>query len=222
MRFLQPDSIIPDQFNPQSWNRFSYVYNRPVNFNDPTGHDPIPPYIEFIQAAISYFQNIGYQVVGNPTVKSIYANGADLVFRAKDSAEVLAVELKNTATVNLSTLGRNAVGNYGGSIARVISSANRFITSSNSQLREESQAILRAAQDGNLRNALYTTAKNVSDTARDFFDDIYTNMPKTPPPPLNFKLPRFPSSSIFIVPKCFLVGSCGKYPNPFRSEEVIQ
>jgi RHS repeat-associated protein len=37
-RFLQPDSIIPDQTNPQAWNRFSYVKNNPVNFNDPTGH----------------------------------------------------------------------------------------------------------------------------------------------------------------------------------------
>lgn len=37
-RFIQPDTIIPDQFNPQSWNRYSYVINRPVNLNDPTGH----------------------------------------------------------------------------------------------------------------------------------------------------------------------------------------
>jgi hypothetical protein len=37
-RFLQPDTIIPDQTNPQSWNRYSYVTNRPVNANDPTGH----------------------------------------------------------------------------------------------------------------------------------------------------------------------------------------
>jgi RHS repeat-associated protein len=37
-RFLQPDTIIPDQFNPQSWNRFSYVRNNPILFNDPTGH----------------------------------------------------------------------------------------------------------------------------------------------------------------------------------------
>jgi hypothetical protein len=37
-RFLQPDSIIPNPANPQSWNRYSYVTNRPVNFNDPTGH----------------------------------------------------------------------------------------------------------------------------------------------------------------------------------------
>ena len=37
-RFLQPDTLIPDLSNPQSWNRFSYVTNRPVNFSDPTGH----------------------------------------------------------------------------------------------------------------------------------------------------------------------------------------
>jgi len=38
-RFLQPDSIIPNPANPQSWNRFSYVENRPVNLNDPSGHN---------------------------------------------------------------------------------------------------------------------------------------------------------------------------------------
>jgi hypothetical protein len=37
-RFCQPDTIIPDLSNPQSWNRYSYVTNRPVNLNDPTGH----------------------------------------------------------------------------------------------------------------------------------------------------------------------------------------
>ena len=35
---MQPDTIIPDLSNPQGWNRYSYVTNRPVNFNDPTGH----------------------------------------------------------------------------------------------------------------------------------------------------------------------------------------
>jgi hypothetical protein len=39
-RFLQPDTIIPDQTNPQSWNRYSYVANRPINTNDPSGHWP--------------------------------------------------------------------------------------------------------------------------------------------------------------------------------------
>jgi RHS repeat-associated protein len=39
-RFIQPDSIIPNQLNPQSWNRFSYVLNSPIIFNDPSGHFP--------------------------------------------------------------------------------------------------------------------------------------------------------------------------------------
>lgn len=39
-RFLQPDTIIPDLSNPQSWNRYSYVTNRPINVNDPSGHWP--------------------------------------------------------------------------------------------------------------------------------------------------------------------------------------
>ena len=37
-RFQQPDTIIPNAANPQSWNRFSYVRNNPILFNDPTGH----------------------------------------------------------------------------------------------------------------------------------------------------------------------------------------
>jgi GH24 family phage-related lysozyme (muramidase) len=50
--FLQPDTVIPNSANPQSWNRYSYVQNRPMNFNDPTGHwtnetnDPVKERLE--------------------------------------------------------------------------------------------------------------------------------------------------------------------------------
>ncbi|MBL8099772.1 MAG: hypothetical protein JNK81_11360 [Anaerolineales bacterium] len=37
-RFIQPDTIIPSLYSPQTLNRFSYVGNNPINFNDPTGH----------------------------------------------------------------------------------------------------------------------------------------------------------------------------------------
>jgi hypothetical protein len=38
MRWTQPDTIVPGAGNPQSLNRFSYVLNQPILFNDPSGH----------------------------------------------------------------------------------------------------------------------------------------------------------------------------------------
>jgi RHS repeat-associated protein len=37
-RFTQPDSVVPERDDPQSWNRYSYTRNNPVNRVDPTGH----------------------------------------------------------------------------------------------------------------------------------------------------------------------------------------
>ena len=37
-RFLSPDTIVPSYTNSQSLNRFSYVLNNPLRYNDPTGH----------------------------------------------------------------------------------------------------------------------------------------------------------------------------------------
>ncbi len=35
---MQPDTLIPGVDSPQSWNRFSYTSNNPINYSDPTGH----------------------------------------------------------------------------------------------------------------------------------------------------------------------------------------
>ncbi len=37
-QFTQPDSIIPDVYNPQDLNRYSYVRNNPYKYVDPSGH----------------------------------------------------------------------------------------------------------------------------------------------------------------------------------------
>jgi RHS repeat-associated protein len=37
-RFISPDSVVPDYKDPQDLNRYSYVKNNPVRYNDPTGH----------------------------------------------------------------------------------------------------------------------------------------------------------------------------------------
>jgi RHS repeat-associated protein len=38
-RFIQPDTMIPNFASSGSFNRFSYVLNNPIRFNDPSGHD---------------------------------------------------------------------------------------------------------------------------------------------------------------------------------------
>ncbi len=37
-RFIQPDEVIQDIYNPQNLNRYSYVLNNPYKYNDPSGN----------------------------------------------------------------------------------------------------------------------------------------------------------------------------------------
>jgi RHS repeat-associated protein len=37
-QFSQPDSIIPDPYNPLDWNRYAYARYNPVRYSDPSGH----------------------------------------------------------------------------------------------------------------------------------------------------------------------------------------
>ena len=58
-RFMTADPYIPDLFNSQSLNRFSYVLNNPLSATDPTGYFDIHKYTEaafriFFAVAVSY------------------------------------------------------------------------------------------------------------------------------------------------------------------------
>jgi RHS repeat-associated protein len=39
-QFVSPDTVVPEEENPQHWNRYSYVSNNPLKYTDPNGHEP--------------------------------------------------------------------------------------------------------------------------------------------------------------------------------------
>ncbi|KAF0105575.1 MAG: hypothetical protein FD147_2625 [Chloroflexi bacterium] len=39
--FIQSDSLVPQPGSSQAYDRYAYVNNNPINFNDPTGHCPL-------------------------------------------------------------------------------------------------------------------------------------------------------------------------------------
>jgi RHS repeat-associated protein len=36
--FVQPDTLLPDSYNPQALNRYAYALDNPLKYTDPTGH----------------------------------------------------------------------------------------------------------------------------------------------------------------------------------------
>jgi len=55
-RFISADTVVPGLFNPQSLNRYTYAYNNPVRYTDPTGHWPGP--VDVWQWIQRTYQNI--------------------------------------------------------------------------------------------------------------------------------------------------------------------
>jgi hypothetical protein len=54
-RWISADTIVPEPGNPQSLNRYSYVYNNPLKFVDPSGHSGYPPGCEHSQQCMDWW-----------------------------------------------------------------------------------------------------------------------------------------------------------------------
>jgi hypothetical protein len=67
---LQPDTIIPDLSNPQYLNRYSYVVNNPILYNDPDGHCGGPACVIVLPVALVALVAIGITYYSQPQVQA--------------------------------------------------------------------------------------------------------------------------------------------------------
>ena len=63
-RFLSVDPVGGEVGSSQSWNRYSYVRNSPVNLVDPGGEVPVAPAIAAGVAALAFYKAATYTLVG--------------------------------------------------------------------------------------------------------------------------------------------------------------
>jgi RHS repeat-associated protein len=106
-RFISPDNIIPDTTNPQTFNRYSYVNNRPINFNDPTGHDSIPSNLN--EFAVGFVKEVISSVMWfHPQIQT------DLAPSENESVAMLAGRV--VGDIASMVIGTLAVGTGGGAM----------------------------------------------------------------------------------------------------------
>ncbi|SDF96632.1 RHS repeat-associated core domain-containing protein [Methanolobus vulcani] len=57
--FVQPDTMLPDLYNPQSLNRYAYCLNNPVKYTDPSGHfvDYVIDFACLTYSAATFYEN---------------------------------------------------------------------------------------------------------------------------------------------------------------------
>jgi RHS repeat-associated protein len=114
-RWIQPDIIVPDCQNPQSLNRYSYVYNNPLRFRDPTGN--WPEWLDRLRGATMQFVND--MTFGAPTAifgdawqyeqNEAFQEGREIGRDASVATSiVLTVDGGKNAAAGLSALGPTA------------------------------------------------------------------------------------------------------------------
>ncbi|MEA5077480.1 MAG: RHS repeat-associated core domain-containing protein [Anaerolineaceae bacterium] len=82
-RWVQPDTIIPDPLISQSWNRYSYVNNNPILYNDPSGHRLCENgNCDQVSLVNKIYDDYSWTLLGNNwtarDIKTIYFAGKDI------------------------------------------------------------------------------------------------------------------------------------------------
>ncbi|MBU2429173.1 MAG: hypothetical protein KKH99_00635, partial [Proteobacteria bacterium] len=84
--FISADTIVPDPLNPQTFNRYSYCYNNPLMYVDPSGHWGFNPF-KWVGDAVSWLMD---DVLGIETLNfGIFAGvGFEVGFDFRDGVSI--------------------------------------------------------------------------------------------------------------------------------------
>jgi hypothetical protein len=153
-QFTQPDTIVPDPYNSQDWDRYSYARSNPLKYVDPDGHNPILIILALIGATIflSQVPSDQYQPDpaewGDPGVQLV---GLGLMF-----PQLIAGSCGDGDCTNEAQAAGKALESLGqdGDPSNELNATVQSINNSASQVQNAGKTILDAVSKTNARSML--------------------------------------------------------------------
>jgi RHS repeat-associated protein len=112
-RWIQPDSIIPDAYNSQSYDRYAYALNNPVRYTDPSGHNWWDAIGQFASGFVNEFalRNAGWiSPNGQRDLgASAYESDASIAGRLVADVATIVLGVENLTTGAATMTGGTAV-----------------------------------------------------------------------------------------------------------------
>jgi RHS repeat-associated protein len=132
-RFLSVDPVLGNQTNPQSWNRYAYVMNNPINRNDPDGKCSKPATSDGqVGICIEGFiatQKVGFLGLGRGDNRTFAANDASKTNRVQVQLVVDTKSGKIVATTraaeSTAAVGSKVFASGQGTASTTLSNATR-------------------------------------------------------------------------------------------------
>ncbi|MDY6833478.1 MAG: RHS repeat-associated core domain-containing protein [Chloroflexota bacterium] len=98
-RFISADTVVLDWTNPQTWNAYSYCYNNPLAFIDPSGHSAFP--LVALGFAIFAYAALSIYVAAPDNSTNGLAENLNEVFRnACEGIGTIVSDVSDTVFVN--------------------------------------------------------------------------------------------------------------------------